>query len=247
MDDNRYAIDLSISFLKGNWALSLGVIAVLIFFNLLSLIPMIGILFMFGYSVLLTSFQIYVAKASLKVRDTQDMESIAQNSDIKSLFSENIEVAFGATLGLFTISFILITIFTIVFSFTPTFALMQKSPFYIFAPDPVTIIVLLVFLLISMWFGYVYPAVAGEVYLSKNFKGAFTKNFLIFHPTIWEKSINKEYFKLIAIWSLIVFFIALLFAIMFQKIILIPVALIGWYWMSIYSAIVYMNARKKLD
>jgi len=112
---------------------------------------------------------------------------------------------------------------------------------------PGAIGVMFLFLLVALWLGYIFPGVTGEVMAAEGFGPAFMKTFLLFNPKFWKRTFNKDYFLLILLWSVIVFVAAVVLSWFTVSILLIPIALIGVYFLSLYNAAIYFFARKLLS
>ncbi len=252
--NNLAALKLSIEFFKSNYALSFAVIGVLILLNLLSYLPIIGIVFVFAYSVLNLSIQIYFGRVVKNAQNKEDVASEATQMKISDFLTRYLAEAAGAFLGLFFIALILFfLIFVLAMAFGGAdfesinhFESVNQQEIF-FQMVGVYFVPSIVILTIVGFLFYVLPAVFGEVFMSESFNEAFNKSFLLLKPSFWKKTFNKSYFVLILIWSIAVFVFYTLSVILSMTLILLPVALVILYILALYNAAIYVFARELLS
>ena len=243
---NKEALKLAWGFFKGNYALNFAAIAILIVLNLLGMIPVIGILFVFAYSLLSLSVQVYFAKAIERIESEDEIEDIAANTKIAQLFGEYVHVAAGAFLALFLLSFVFVLLLALVImqgSFDVE-SLQNGVEAKIAMQTMVSAsgIEALILLLIFAFLFYFFPAMMGRVLRSEDFVSAFKNVFLLFNPSFWKRCFNKSYFVLIFLWSLIIIGIAIVLIAMSATIILLPLVLVAAYIVSLYNSAIYIFA-----
>lgn len=242
---NSEAIDIAFGFFKGNVALSLAAAAVLVIVALLSRIPIAGVIFAFGYTILSLEIQVYVARHIPDDNNSDEIDEIAEKTRLGDFLSRYLDVAAGGFIGFFLITLLLVLLFAMVldgFSGIGNTATMLQSMLSVVGGTLALLLLLLLF-----WFGYLLPGVTGEVLMSDGFGPAFKASLLFFSPRFWKRTLNKHYFVLVAIWSVIVFFAALILGFFFQIIWLLPIGLIGAYFLSLYNAALYRFARERLS
>jgi len=265
---NKEAINLAIAFFKGNIALSLGALAILIVVGLFKLIPIVGIFFAILYPILTFSIQIYVGKIANEIDSENQMLRISSQSRLKELLFRYIDIATGGFLGSLIVVFFIFFLMGLAINLSFDTSMLQTSDiqalynsinggvaiensdlqnFYASINPDVAMVALAIFLSIVMWFGYLMPGVFGEIILANSFRDAFKKSLYFFYPKFWAKTLNGNYFVLIFIWSLIVFLAGILTSFLFISLILIPIALIVLYCISLYNAIVYIFAVKTFE
>ena len=115
---NKEALEIASSFFKGNIALSLSAIAILIVIALLKMIPLVGIIFAFAYPILSFAIQIYVAREVPGLQNTDGMEEVAQRTKLGDLFTRYLDIAAGGFLGFFLILMLLSMLFMGLMSFS---------------------------------------------------------------------------------------------------------------------------------
>ncbi|BCD68289.1 hypothetical protein [Nitratiruptor sp. YY09-18] len=238
---NKNAIALAWEFFKGNYALNFAALAILIVIYLLGMLPIIGLLFIMAYSILSLSIQVYFGKNVLRVSTPQEMGEIAQNTKIGELLTQWLQVAAGAFLAYFFIGIF----FGILFSLLGGMSAAAMDPQNIDNMEAAVTsfgAIGLLLLIVAGFFFYFFPAVIGRVIKTEDFVAAFKTSFLIFSPTLWKSCFNKEYFVLILIWSLIVLGAVFLIGITAMTLILIPVAAVIMYLLSLYNAAIYVFA-----
>ncbi len=248
--NNKEAINLAVHFFKGNVALSLAAIVILLILVFMQYIPFFGIGFAIAYAILSFEIQIYLARNIPNLSSSEEMAKVAANTKLGDLLSRHLDIAAGGILGYFTISMLTGLLFMVVFgSVIDMNALrsmdMQSLAAQLSKPDVISAI--LFFVLIALWLGYFFPAVTGEVMMAESFGAAFTKTFLIFSPKLWKRAFNKEYFTLILLWSIIVFVAAFILSMLSFSILFLPIFLIGIYFLSLYNAAIYLFARNLLS
>jgi len=251
---NKEALNIALNFFKGNVVLSLSAIAILLVVALLKQVPVVGIVFALIYPILSFAIQIYLAREVPRLQNPEEMEALAQRTKLSELFTRHLDIAAGGFLGFFLI----ITLLGMLFAGLMSASIdVQTAEQAMRSQDIQEMIVaistggalgtLFFFLILLMWLGYLMPGVMGEVLLAPTFMDAFRKSFLLFNPRFWKRTFTKEYFVLIMIWSFIVFFAALILSWIAVSILLLPVALVGVYFLSLYNAVIYVFAQKALS
>ncbi len=246
---NREALQIASNFFKGNIALSLGALAILITIALLKMVPVVGIVFAFAYPILSFAIQIYVGRAVPELRSPDEMAEVARRTRLGDLFTRHLDIAAGGFLGFFAILMLLSLLFIGLMGLSIDVQTLQSGDAAAVTAaisTPGALGTLLFFLLLGMWLGYLMPGVMGEVLIAPTFMDAFRRSFLLFSPGFWKRTFTHDYFVLILIWSLIVFAGALLFSWIALSIFLLPIALVGIYYLSLYNAVVYVFAREAL-
>ena len=251
---NKEALNIALNFFKGNVALSLAAIAVLLVIALLKEVPVIGIIFALVYPILSFAIQIYVAREIPRLQRPEEMGTVAQRTKLGELFTRHLDIAAGGFLGFFLILMLLGMLFAGLMSASIDVQTAEQAMQTQNVQEMIVAIstggalgTLFFFLILMMWLGYLMPGVMGEVLLAPTFMDAFRKSFLLFNPRFWKRTFTKEYFILILIWSFIVFFAATLFSWIAVSIILLPVALVGVYFLSLYNATIYVFAQEALS
>ncbi|WP_456432960.1 hypothetical protein [Nitratifractor sp.] len=248
--NNTKAMSLAIAFFKGNVTLSLIATGVLIGVALLQFVPIVGVFFLFVYPVLAFAIQVYVGRLTADVTDEDDMAERAAESTLGDLFLKHIDVAVGGFLGFFLIFFTLGMIFFLLLGTSVDFAALSRNDaqaFVVSMLTPGNLITLAVLLIVGTFLGYVFPGVMGEVILADDFAAAFKKSLLLLSPKFWKRTFNGTYFVLVLVWSLIVMAVSFVISVLGSSIVLLPVALVLVYLLSLYNASVYIFAHDALE
>ena len=249
---NKTALALAWNFFKGNYALNFAVVAILIVLNILGMLPIIGMLFIFGYSILELSVQIFFGRRVSEVTTEEDMQQVAAQTKIGEFLTTYLPQAAGAFLAIFLLTLVVAALFGVLFSISGGISngmeMMSQSGAAMEAQMGQVLFVVglpsLLFILLLAVLFYFFPAVMGRVIKSEDFVSAFKSIFLIFAPSLWKSTFNKEYFLLILVWSVIVTIAVVAIMLMMSTIVLIPVALILAYLLSLYNAAVYVFAEE---
>lgn len=247
---NQEAINIAANFFKGNVALSLATIAILVTLALLQYVPFLGLAFALAYAILSFEVQVYLARQIPEISGSEEMADVAARTKLGDLLTRHLDIAAGGILGYFTISLALGLLFMATFGATVDMSAIQGRDMQAFMAAISTsgaMGVMLLFMLVLLWLTYLFPGVTGEVMAAERFGPAFMKTFLLFSPKFWKRTFNKDYFLLILLWSVIVFVAAVVLSWFTASILLIPIALIGAYFLSLYNAAVYRFARELLS
>ncbi len=249
---NKNAISLTVNFFKGNYALSFAAIAILFVISLLNLIPVIGIFFLISYAIFSLSIQIYFGKAIKEINTTEDMQDIAASTKIGDFLNKYFSTAAGGftSLAIITILFfILAAVITMLTGATnihiEEMKTMNQEQIAATLISAYSIPALFISLIAGFLF-YIFPSVMGYIIESNNFNEAFKNGFLLLNPKFWKMSFNKNYFVLILIWSIILTIATILVFIASSTVILIPVAIILGYLISLYNAAIYVFSKELL-
>jgi hypothetical protein len=253
--ENRKAFDYAISFIRGNITISLIAVTILMILSLMKQTGgSAGVLFVIVYSILATSIQVYVAKSAYEADSSQDMSSRAEKSKLSSLLFEHIGIATGSSLGLLILMSALLIPFSYMFAQSAGEELMREvmekgitDDFIIFLQSWKAQKIILSLMSILAIVSYIMPAVMGKSYMSDSFSQAFGRVFLIFSPSLWKSSFNKNYFTLIVIWSIVVSIAFLLIMEMSKILYLLPIVLIASYTVSLYNGILYIFSLSTLS
>jgi len=227
---NKKALALAWSFFKGNVKLNVFAILILIAIGIISLIPIIGVVFSVLAYLITLSYQIFIAK-EIAQKDKDEIDSFAKEVSLKEFLFKYFSTSIGAWLG-FLIIWVILAIIAIILVGIGGMELsfnLNNIPFFA---------IFIVLILITI-FLYVYPAVMGGVFNSNDFGEAFKKVFLFFSPSLWKKSFKSRYFGLIFFWSLILLGFFILAIIFFSTIILFPIGIAIFHYISLYDALIY--------
>ncbi len=250
---NKTAFDVAWNFFKGNYALNFAAMAILIVLYILGMIPLLGILFIFAYSVFSLAIQVYFGKKMQSAATPQDMAEVAANTKIRDLLMEHIDVAAGAFLAYLILGIVFGLLFAIFAGMGAGMMheSMQMQGMGMHGEEQMAMIMMsgmgvggFIVLLVVLFLAYFFPGVMGKVILADDFVGGFKNAFLIFSPTLWKSCFNKDYFLLILLWSIIIFVALILIFALSATLILLPLGVVLAYILSLYNAAVYVFAAQ---
>lgn len=216
---------------------TLTVLAILIMFGLiiLSIIPLLGIIFSFMLGIFLTSIQVYVGKMFYTAESLEDFEAKVADTTIKELGMTFKEIGIGIYLAWFLISMVLGVVMMggMMSLLGPDFLMMDPN-----AVDPemiptkedvITMLVAIVIPMLLVWglIMYVYPIALGRAILGQTLEEAFKAVFSMFMPSTWKASLNASYFSFIFFFGLVVLGISIVIGFIIGFIVAIPELLIG--------------------
>ncbi|WP_200764070.1 hypothetical protein [Nitrosophilus alvini] len=246
---NISALMLAANFFKGNYALSFTAVAIIIIVELLTLIPAAGMIFSILSLVVTFSIQVFFGKAVIVLENEEDIKKIAANTRIGELIGNFINVAAGVTAAYLSIGIVLGIIFYLIFALGGGAVVMQdmqtmtREEMMVYMSGSMGVSMFFLIVIASFLF-YVFPAVMGLAIKKDRFAEAFRSIFLLFSPTVWKTTFNKEYLIFIVKWSLILFALSLVVFAMAMSIILFPVVMVIAYYIMLYNAAVYVFAER---
>ncbi len=245
---NKEAINIAINFFKGNINLSLITLTILAILSLLKVIPFIGLISSLLYSILGFSIQIYLIHQISNINRSEEMREIALQTRLKDMLTNYLDVATGGFLGIFFIFILLGTLFIAFLSTQMNLNTLSNSNIQLFIQTfnnlPNSLIISLTLLVIMSFLGYIFPAVIGEMMMAKDFKEAFNKTFLLFKPNFWQRTFTKSYFKLIMLWTGILFVAVIIISLLSKMLLLLPVVFVLIYIVLLYNASIYLFSRE---
>ncbi len=242
---NKTAIAAAWAFFKGNYALNFAAIAILILLNLFGMLPIIGMLFIFAYSIMSMAVQIYFGRALMEVNSLDELSDVAAETRIGELLTSYLQTAAGAFLGFFLIFLLFSLLFGVALSMSVDMDQLQggmMSEMQMVAMMRAGGVVGILFLVLLAFLFYFIPGVLGEIIKSDDFTEAFKRSFWIFLPSYWKRCFNKDYFLLVLVWSLILLGVGIVMIALASSIILLPLVLVVAYIVSLYNAAIYVFA-----
>ncbi|NPA81237.1 MAG: hypothetical protein GXO31_01375 [Epsilonproteobacteria bacterium] len=249
---NKTAINLSIGFFKGNYALSFAAISILFVISLLTFIPILGLFFLISYAIFSLSIQIYFAKSVEEIEQESQIEEVAASTKIGDFLNKHFSTAAGGFVGMAIVSLLFFFLTGVLFALMGSGAVsveemktMSEEQLTMTIISSYSIPILLISFIGGFLF-YVFPAVMGYVMNSNNFNEAFKNSFLILNPKFWRRTFNKEYFVLVFIWSIIATLLTMIAFFASAVIVLIPISIILLYLLSLYNAAIYIFSKDLL-
>jgi hypothetical protein len=240
--NNKAAFDAAWEFVKSNWKVTILAVIIEIALVVLGLIPLIGIIFGLLATLVVFNEQIYFGKVVMNSKSIEDVRKAAEQTDLMQFLFKYINVAIGAYLGSIVLFLIMGVVGLILFQFGLSYDMYGQPHINVLG-----ILLILVLMVFFSVFGYIFPAIMGEIIKSDTFGDGFKKVFLIFSPNLWKKTLNKKYFLLVFIWFLIFFGISIVSELMIMTLILLPLGILGFYFLGLYNGAVFVYASNLLE
>ena len=231
-ESNDSSLYLSWVFFKNNLGVSFGVIGVLFVLVLLSTIQYIGFVFSLLEAFLIISIGAFFAKKIVNCNSEDEMAEISRKTTFQSFIMDNLTMALGVYLGSLIVFILIFAIIGVLGALAGNEIEAMYYTGYISSLAVILIIIDVILLIITF---YIYPAVAGEAYMSDNFTDAFKKMFLFLNPKFWKKTFNAKYMILVLIWMM-VFPSALILSVLGMFVL---VGFVLLFILSLYSAGIY--------
>ena len=246
----KQAYSLAWRFFTQNKLASFLAMAVIVGLYVLSIIPIIGLVISIAAGIALFGLQTYVAKTLLEAKSDEEYDEMVQNSGVKEILTKYFSVASGGFVG-----FLIIQIIAMVLMFTSiamsigleTLANLNSE---MMPPEEKLEIFQsvglmgIVFVIVLLFLGYIYPIVLGKVYSSENFAEAFASAFSMFSPSVWKASLNGQYFLMVTMLHLSIILITIAMMLCIMSLVLIPVAMFLFYLMLLYVSTTAVLAKE---
>ncbi|MRI83027.1 MAG: hypothetical protein C6I00_01275 [Nitratiruptor sp.] len=239
---NKTALLAAWNFFKGNYGLHFGTIGILVLLNLFGvLLPFVGILFIFAYSIFSLSIQIYFARTILEAGTPQELQEAAAQTRIGPFLTTYLPQASGGFLALLLLFILLFFLFSgILLASGELQEEMDPARMEEMAQSLTLPVLFLLGALLTLL--YAFPGAMGRLMVSEDFFSAFKAPFTLFTPSLWRGIFNRRYFLLVMGWSLITTLATILFMALASTLLLLPVALVGAYLVTLYNGALYTFA-----
>lgn len=187
--------------------------------NLVYISVFISILF----TILSNAFLIKIGHLTFKNRELVSFEKALKESSILSFFTEHMPQALGFLLGNLLVFIIIFLGEALILNFSgfmnAYYNVKNHDVFDIKYTPAITLGVIFVLITLSI-ISYVAPYVYASVYVSKNFKEAFTRVFDLISLSVWKRCMNLQYFFDISMWFIYsTMVIVMIIPLMFYKIV----------------------------
>jgi len=260
-EDNRRLIDeasesepvkntfrLGWEFIRLNQPFTLTVLAILIGFNFLTMIPLLSLIASMLAGVLSMALQIYAGRAVYASKDINEYVGLIKSSRIDSeALKAHFSTAFGAYMGwvvlfivvAFTASIVAVSSGLIDENMSETELLMALTS------------MALPFVLVALIFSYVQPLVHSNIVLADGFVEGFKAVYTLFSHDVWLSAFQKPYFVYVSVFGLVIMGILIPFIALFTSvnmgIISNIVLVIVSYILMIIISIAAMVARRIVE
>jgi len=233
----KLSFHLAWNFFTKNKMLSLFIILALFGMALLSMIPILGLVFSMMLMAMFFSLQVTIGKLVYQSESLENYYSGVAKLTLKEALVGRLGVAFGYFVGFFVVEialFIVLGILAVIFGASDAFVDLANG----LEPASAAGLGMLIFVfgLIMLFISYIFPIVVGGIYKEETFGGAFKALFKMFSPQTWKASLNLNYFLLVIVWMLTIFAIGLLATFSFATLVLIPVGIFLFYFLALFSS-----------
>ena len=195
-------------FITLNQKFTLTAMVIFITLNILGMIPILALIFMVLSAVFGLSIQIHMGRTLYLSRNIKEYISEIENSNLETILNRYSATAFGAYLGWVVLLLIFLVIFGVASGGT---GLINGN-----MSDAELINALLTlgvpFLLVALILSYVQPLVQANIVMANSFQDGFKAVFSIFSTNLWQKALQKSYFKYVTIFGTIIILLIFTFS-----------------------------------
>jgi len=246
------AISYTWAALDGNWKNSAIFAGLLLVLSLFQFVPVVGIVFAVLQTLLLYTLSYWIVD---RVRQNDGIEGFRKDVEAASareMLSAFAAPASGLYAGFILLGFLVLLATALIFWLTGGGAAVEMVRTQTTQPDlsPEELTAfylqllglgtpaLLFFLIVTSFFGYLWPLVYGYALLQRTFSDALNAIFMLFSTRFWRASFTLAYLKTVSLWMVVVFGVMLLVSLCSAVILLLPVAIFLTVWLAYFSAIV---------
>jgi len=235
-------------FIRLNQPFTLTVLALLILFNFLTMIPLLSLVASMLAGVLGMALQIYAGRAVYASKDIHEYVGLIKNSRLDSeALKAHFSTAFGAYMGW--------VVLFIAFAFMASIVAVSSGLINENMSETELLMALasmaLPFILVVLILSYVQPLVHSNIVLSDGFVEGFKAVFTLFSRDVWSSAFRKPYFAYISVFGLVIMGILIPFIALFTSVnmgILSNIVLIiVSYILMIFMSIAAMVARRIVE
>ncbi len=250
------ALDYTWAALSGNWKNSAIVASVLLVLTILQALPLVGVIAAVLSSVILYSVAYWIVGEMMESGSAAQFKERIGAGGAKEMLLSYISPAFGFYLGFILVSILVIAATSLIFWLTggeAVFGMVQEQmgrpdatpqqTMELYAKIVATSTpTLIFFLIISSFFGYLWPLIYGYALLQRSFSDALNAVFMLFSPRFWSASFTGKYLKTVSLWMLLAIGATILIAVCAALVLLIPVAILLMIWLAYFTAIVAVES-----
>ena len=232
---SRFALilDYSFSAVTKNWKAVALFFLLIIFLVLLHLVPVLSAVGQVILSLVGTQLQVYYGKKFLEATSREELIAFLENSTVKKIYTENIQVSSGLFLASFLVTTFL-SVLSVALLFLTGLAYDFKNPESLQGALWYALLYLLIVVTLWSTYLYLYPLGVGYVLTKESFGEAFLGFFRIFTPTFLAKSLRFAYFKLVFLGGILFAVFSLLGVIFAVTVILLPLAAAVLYMLAVF-------------
>ena len=232
-----------------NRRLTITIISTLIVLAFLGLLPIVGFVFGLFSSVLSQSMQIYLGRLVYSSENIGEFVSDIEQVDGEVIVKRHFAVAMGSYVGWIAVAFLLLMFFGVLagtMGLDESILNNEKELIAFLTTMASPLIVTMLFLF------YLQPLVQANVMMSNSFNEAFSAVFTLFSVRLWKMAFQRNYFRYISLFGLILLVMAFLFAMVVSVGMSIPVLnilimVVPLYVISIIFSVSSMMARRLVE
>ena len=234
--------------ITGNWRATILVALTLLILSLLQAIPLLNILFSLMQGVILYAMAYWVVDRAKSSTDVVDFRERVRGDNERTVMFDFFGPAAGFYVGFFIFSLVMMLITVGLFWLSGGFTMMAsiQTPGPDATPEQIGAFYAQVFgvgtpallfvLITSLFFSYLWPLVYGYALFQRNFGDAFNAVFMFFSTRFWRAAFTGAYFKVAALWMLVVFGVGILMGITLATLILLPLGILLLMWLVYFTA-----------
>ena len=232
---SRFALilDYSFSAVSKNWKAVLVFFLIILLLVILHLVPFLSAVGQVVLSLVVAQLEVYYGKEFIRARSREDLISFIENSSVKKIFSENIQVSSGLFLASFLVT-TLLSVLSVALLFLTGLIYDFKNLETLQGVLGYALLYLLIVITLWSTYLYLYPLGVGYVLTKEGFGEAFLGFFRIFTPTFLAKSFSFAYFKLVFLGGILFTVFSLLGIIFAVTVILLPLAAAVFYMLAVF-------------
>ena len=195
-------------FITLNQKFTLTAIVIFVLLNILGMIPMIALIFMVLSAVFGLALQIHIGRTFYLTNSIQTYIDEIEDSSLEAVLNRYSATAFGAYMGWVLLLVIFLVLFSVVGG---SMGILNEN---MNESDFLNALFLLGFplMLVALILSYVHPLVQANIIMANSFKEGFRAVFTIFSINLWRLSLQKSYFKYVAIFGTVIILLLFIFA-----------------------------------
>ena len=234
-------------FVTLNKKFTMTMMVVILVLTLLSMIPILGVVFSVFSSALILSIQIYAGRLVYTTENIETFVDEVHQADGENIVKQYFAPALGAYMGWMVMALLFIGVITLAIGGMGVSENMNNTELLALLST-----IGLPLLLVLLLFSYVQPLIQANIVMSNNFKEGFFAVFTIFSADVWRRAMQGSYFKYMFWLGLLVLGASLLFGFLFSILGAIPflnifIMIIFVYIFMIIMTVAAMMAKRIVE
>lgn len=199
-------------FVTLNKKFTMTMMVVILILTLLSVIPILGVVFSVFSSALILSIQIYAGRLVYETENIETFVDEVQQAEGENVVKQYFAPALGAYMGWMVMALLFIGVITLMIGGMGGVSENMNNAELLALLTTIGLPMLSVLLL----FSYIQPLVQANIVMSNDFKEGFFAVFTIFSADVWRGAMQGSYFKYMFWLGLIVLGVSILFGFLFS-------------------------------